>query len=216
MEIERHYVAYELHDEIGQALTAVKLNLESIRCLPDNGELARRLDDSVSVIDRALQQVRDLSLNLRPAVLDDLGLLAALRWLVNSMTSKSGLEIRFESDEIEPRLSREIETACFRVAQEAITNVLRHARASRITVLVRKGKDAVSLIVSDDGVGFDTRSAIARCVSGGSFGLLGMEERVTLSGGRFEVESTLDKGSRIFAHFPLTGAHYGTDTRLAH
>ena len=214
MEIERHYVAYELHDEIGQALTAVKLNLESIRSLPDNGELVCRLDDSVSVIDRALQQVRDLSLNLRPAVLDDLGLMAALRWLINSMTSKSGLEIRFESDEIEPRLSREIETACFRVAQEAITNVLRHARASRITVLVRKGREAVSLIVSDDGVGFDTRSAVARSVSGGSFGLLGMEERVTLSGGKFEVESTLDKGSRIIAHFPLTGAHYGTDTRL--
>lgn len=216
MEIERHYVAYELHDEIGQALTAVKLNLESIRTPADHGELARRLDDSVSVIDRALQQVRDLSLNLRPAVLDDLGLMAALRWLVNSMTSKSGLEIRFEADEIEPRLSKEIETACFRVAQEAITNVLRHAQASRITVLVRKGKDAVSLIVSDDGIGFDTRSAIARSVTGSSFGLLGMEERVTLSGGRFEVESTLEKGSRIMAHFPLTGANYGTDTRLTH
>jgi len=216
MEIERRYVAYELHDEIGQALTAVKLNLESVRSLADQGELAGRLDDSVSVIDTALQQVRDLSLNLRPAVLDDLGLMAALRWLVNSMTSKSGLEIRFEADEIEPRLSKEIETACFRVAQEAITNVLRHAQASTITVLVKKGNDAVSLMVSDDGIGFDTRSAIARSVSGGSFGLLGMEERVTLSGGRFEVESTLDKGSRIMAHFPLTGANYGADTRLTH
>lgn len=216
MEIERHYVAYELHDEIGQALTAVKLNLESIRSLPGHEGLDGHLDESVAVIDRALQQVRDLSLNLRPSVLDDLGLMAALRWLVNSMTSKSGLEIHFESDEIEPRLSREIETACFRVAQEAITNVLRHAQASRITVLLRKDRDALSLTVSDNGIGFDARSAQARCVSGGSFGLLGMEERVTLSGGSFTVESVLDKGSKISAHFPLRGSRNGIDTRLAH
>jgi len=217
MEAERHYVAYELHDEIGQALTAVKLNLESIRSLPNHAEIAGHLDDSVSVIDRALQQVRDLSLNLRPAVLDDLGLMAALRWLVNSMAGKSGLEIRFLSDEIKPRLSKEIETACFRVAQEAITNVLRHAQASKITVRLRKSKGRLNLTVSDNGIGFDTRSAQARCMGGGSFGLLGMEERVALSGGSFEVESILAKGSRITAHFPLRGAkNNGTDTRLNH
>jgi PAS domain S-box-containing protein len=216
MEIERHYVAYELHDEIGQALTAVKLNLESIRSLPGNEGFDKHLDESVAVIDRALQQVRDLSLNLRPSVLDDLGLMAALRWLVNSMTSKSGLEILFESDEIEPRLSKEIETACFRVAQEAITNVLRHAHASRITVLLQKENHILTLTVSDNGIGFDARSAQARCVSGGSFGLLGMEERVTLSGGSFVVESTLNEGSRIMAHFPLRRARNGSDTRLAH
>lgn len=216
MEIERHYVAYELHDEIGQALTAVKLNLESVRSLPGHDGLGKHLDDSLAVIDRALQQVRDLSLNLRPSVLDDLGLMAALRWLVASMTSKSGLEILFESDEMEPRLSKEIETTCFRVAQEAITNVLRHAHASRITVTLKKEKDVVTLSVSDDGIGFDARSAQARCVSGGSFGLLGMEERVTLSGGSFTVESTLNKGSRITAQFPLRGARNGCDTRLAH
>lgn len=215
MEIERHYVAYELHDEIGQALTAVKLNLESIRSLDGASGLDRHLDDSLSVIDRALQQVRDLSLNLRPSVLDDLGLVAALRWLVNSMTSKSGLEIGFESDDIEPRLSREIETACFRVAQEAITNILRHAHASRISVLLKKDNRGLTLTVSDNGIGFDTRSAQARCMSGGSFGLLGMEERMTLSGGSFEITSTLDQGSRITAHFPLKGARNGFDTRLA-
>jgi PAS domain S-box-containing protein len=216
MEIERHYVAYELHDEIGQALTAVKLNLESIRSLDGHNGLDRHLDESVAVIDRALQQVRDLSLNLRPSVLDDLGLMAALRWLVKSMTSKSGLEILFESDEVEPRLSREIETTCFRVAQEAITNVLRHAHASKITVMLRKDKEILTLTVSDNGIGFDTRAAQARCVSGGSFGLLGMEERVTLSGGTFLVESALDKGSRIMAHFPLKSARNGFDTGFAH
>ncbi len=205
MEIERHYVAFELHDEIGQALTVVKLNLESIRSLHDHAGLDRHLDESVAVIDRALQQVRDLSLNLRPSVLDDLGLMAALRWLVNSMTSKTGLEIRFESDEIEPRLSRELETACFRVAQEAITNVLRHAQASKITVLLQKSREALSLTVSDNGIGFDARSAQARCVSGGSFGLLGMEERVTLSGGSFEVESTLGQGKQNHGTFSSEG-----------
>ena len=216
MEIERHYVAYELHDEIGQALTAVKLNLESIRSLPGVNGLDKHLEESVAVIDRALQQVRDLSLNLRPSVLDDLGLMAALRWLVNSMTSKSGLEILFESDEIEPRLSKEIETACFRVAQEAITNVLRHAHASRITVLLQKEEDALRLTVSDNGIGFDARAAQARCVNGGSFGLLGMEERVTLSGGTFVVESDSGQRERIMAHFPLKGARNGFDTRIAH
>jgi len=214
MEIERRHIAYELHDEIGQALTAVKLNLESIGASSGRDGVDGHLEESLAVIDRALQQVRNLSLNLRPAVLDDLGLVAALRWLVNSMTSKSGLKIHFESRGMESRLSKGIETTCFRVAQEAITNVLRHAQASKITVRLQRNEDGLSLMVSDNGIGFDARSAQARCVSGGSFGLLGMEERVTLAGGSFEVESTLDKGSRIVARFPLKGTKNGFDTRL--
>ena len=203
MEIERHHIAHELHDQIGQALTAVKMSLESMRSLSGHSELDGGLDESIGVIERALEQVRNLSLNLRPAILDDLGLVAALRWLVSSMTAKKGLKIRFDANNMEQRLSKGIETACFRVAQEAITNVLRHAQASRITVRLRKCGDGLELTVCDDGIGFDVKSTQARAAHGGSFGLLGMQERVALSGGTFKIESTLGGGSKIMTCFPL-------------
>ena len=204
MEVERHYVAHELHDEIGQALTAVKMSLESIRTQDGASRFNGKFQESIEVIDTALAQVRNLSVNLRPAVLDDLGLVAALRWLVSSMMAKSGLEIHFHADdEIDCDLSKGMATACFRVAQEAVTNVLRHAKASLIVVRLIGIGDELKLTVQDDGVGFDVKSAQARATRGESFGLLGMRERVALSGGTLFVESAPGEGSTITAYFPL-------------
>jgi PAS domain S-box-containing protein len=204
MEVERHYVAHELHDEIGQALTAVKISLESLAASGEITGTNGKLQGSIDVIDRAVAQVRNLSVNLRPAVLDDLGLIAALRWLVSSTTSKSSMEIRFHAgDQVDHNLSKGMATACFRVAQEAITNVLRHAKASSIVIeLVRDG-DELKLTVQDDGVGFDVRRAQARAAKGESFGLLGMQERVLLSGGTLFLESGAGEGCTITAYFPL-------------
>jgi PAS domain S-box-containing protein len=203
MEAERHYVAYELHDQIGQALTAVQMNLESMRALLQPQGLTGYLDEGIAVIDGAMEQVRNLSLNLRPAVLDDLGLVSALRWLVNSARNKKNLEISFETTGIESRrLPREIETACFRVAQEALTNILRHAHASAASVSLERNRRGLDLTVKDNGIGFEAGAIQAGFANGASFGLLGMEERVALLGGTFDIDSQLDHGTKIVAHFP--------------
>jgi PAS domain S-box-containing protein len=204
MEIERHYVAHELHDEIGQALTAVKMSLESLEIRGTIPKGNDALGDCVSVINRAISQVRDLSVNLRPAVLDDLGLIAALRWLVNSMISRSDIEVDFSADEdLDLELSKGMATACFRVAQEAVTNIFRHAKASSVAIsLVRDGEES-KLTVRDNGVGFDVTLAQSRAARGESFGLLGMRERVALSGGSLLLESTPGAGCRVTAYFPL-------------
>lgn len=213
METERHRIAYELHDQIGQALTAVQMNLESMRSLLRPVGFTGYLDEGIGVIDEAMDQVRNLSLNLRPAILDDLGLVAALRWLLKSMANKGGLKVSFqpECDDF-PRFPRDTETACFRVAQEAVTNVLRHARASKVTIRLEREGSGISLTVSDDGIGFDVRSK-QNCPGGeGGFGLLGMEERAALLGGTLRIESAVGKGSSVVAWFSGGGRKSGTDS----
>jgi PAS domain S-box-containing protein len=203
MEVERHHVAHELHDEIGQALTAVKISIESLKSRNGMAGSHGRLQESIEVIERALAQVRHLSVNLRPAVLDDLGLVAALRWLVSSMISKIGIEIRFHADDdAEVGLSKGMATACFRVAQEAVTNVVRHAKASLLEVLLSRRGDELGLKVRDDGAGFDVGLAQSRAARGESFGLFGMQERVALSGGTLLIESVPNTGTTITAYFP--------------
>ncbi|PWT72429.1 MAG: hypothetical protein C5B46_06855, partial [Proteobacteria bacterium] len=129
LESERRYLARELHDEIGQVLTAVKINLESVARQVDDDNLKERLSDSIDIANTALNQVRQLSLDLRPAQLDDLGLVAALRGHLDRQAAVGQLTAHFSAPERRVRLKPEVETACFRVAQEALTNVLRHARA---------------------------------------------------------------------------------------
>ena len=125
-EAERRHLARELHDEIGQTLTAAKINLQALQRFPDPASLPARLEKAVGLVDGLLQDVRKLSLNLRPPMLDDLGLVAGLRWLLDQRASSAGLQVRFEHDAFEERLEPALETACFRVAQEALTNVIRH------------------------------------------------------------------------------------------
>jgi PAS domain S-box-containing protein len=204
MEVERHHIAHELHDEIGQALTAVKMSLQSLRPDDEAADNKARIEGAIAIIDRSLVEVRRLSVNLRPAVLDDLGLVAALRWLVGSMLTKNGLEIHFHADDgVDKDLSKGMATACFRVAQEAITNVIRHARASLMMIRLVRDGDELKLTVHDDGIGFDVKLAQTRATHGESFGLLAMRERVVLSGGTLFVESNEGEGCKITAYFPL-------------
>lgn len=204
LEAERHHVAHELHDEVGQVLTVVKMGLESMKREPSSSAFSGKLDDNIAAIKRALAQVRNLSVNLRPAVLDDLGLIAALRWLAASAASSTGLDIEVHPDDhIEPRLSSGLATVCFRVAQEALTNALRHAEASTIKIELRGLEEEFALIISDNGKGFDVTAARARTSRGGGFGLLAMQERTALSGGTLTIDSNRDGGSRITALFPL-------------
>ncbi len=204
-EAERRTIAGELHDEIGQALTIVKMNLQAVQRLGANRESASYLSETVASVEHALEQVRNLSLDLRPSLLDDLGLVAALRWYVARQTRLAGFVLHFSADALGGRLAPALETACFRVAQEAITNVVRHAQAHEVWVTLHC-QDELCLTIRDNGVGFNVAAAQARAAHGGSFGLLGMRERVGIVGGRLTISSSPGHGAQIHACFSLQRA----------
>jgi signal transduction histidine kinase/DNA-binding response OmpR family regulator len=196
-EEERRHLARELHDEIGQALTATQLNLQVLLSVQDPRELAKRLEDSIVLVEHLLQQVRALSLDLRPSMLDDLGLAPALRWYLSRQAERTGLAVSFAAEPSEMRLPAEIETTCFRIAQEALTNIVRHAHATHITVQLHQLYQQLQLLICDDGIGFDTTAAHGRAVSGTSLGLLSMHERALLIGGHVTIESEPGLGTRV-------------------
>ncbi len=207
---ERRRIARELHDEIGQVLTALKINLHVVRRTAAD-PLGFHLEESIGIVEHLLDKVRDLSLDLRPPLIDDLGLCAALRWHVDRQAQRARLAAEFHADECAGELSAETKTACFRVAQEACANVIRHARASKICVSLQRDGAEASLIIRDDGVGFDVDTAQQRGRRGLCAGLLGMYERVSLLGGRFEIKSHPGRGTEVRARFPLPGYHGAVD-----
>jgi len=229
-ETERRNIARELHDEIGQALTVVQLNLQAMaqstavgdgleskepgsaspspsgegRGEGDRGRGSQgRISDSLNVVERILEQVHDISLDLRPSILDDLGLEPALRWYTDRQAGLVGLKVAFHADSLEQRLDPVIETECFRVAQEALTNVVRHAHAKEIAVELRKGDEQLHLRVRDNGIGFEVGAVREKAVRGASLGLLSMEERAALAGVGLEFTSVLGQGTEVHAWFPL-------------
>ncbi len=201
-ETERAAIARELHDEIGQTLTAIKLGSQWL-ARRITGPEAVRLADCIALTDGALAQVRGMALELRPPQLDQLGLTAALRDLTERMGASAGLESHFITDAVEVAPGYLQATAAFRVAQEALTNVVRHAGARTVTVELRRQDGELVVVVSDDGCAFDPDAARRRAVRGGSVGLLGMEERVALAGGRFRIESHRGRGTRVEAGFAI-------------
>jgi PAS domain S-box-containing protein len=200
---ERRQIARELHDEIGQAVTAVKINLQAIQRLRSGPGLDGRVADTIGIVERLLQQVRALSLDLRPSMLDDFGLVAALRWYVDSHARRVGLEPEFSADHFEVRLPPAVETACFRIAQEALTNVARHARAQRVWVALQRGNAELRLRVRDDGTGFDVAAARAQAALGASRGLLSMQERAALLAGSIQIVSSRSDGTTVEVCLPL-------------
>ena len=217
-ETERGHLARELHDEIGQALTAIQMNLQALLESRGTDALAPRLKETLAVVDRVLEQVHDVSLNLRPSVLDVLGLVPALRSLTERQAALAGLQAEVRADpSLEPpqldptsvahRLDPIIETQCFRVAQEALTNVVKHAKARTVTVELTRNDEQLHLSVRDDGVGFDVASLREQAVLGKSLGLLSMEERATLAGGGLQYHATPGQGTEVHAWFPLKWAH---------
>ena len=202
-ESERRHIARELHDEIGQAMTGVQMNLQIIAPLLTDASAKTRLEDTSLAIERVLQQIRNLSLDLRPSILDDFGLVPALRWLLERQAQRTGLHIEFTADALGKRAPEQIETVCFRVTQEAITNITRHAYARQVSVQLRCSPSDLELTIQDDGVGFDVTQAIERAAQGSSMGLLGLQERVILVGGNVEISSALNQGTRIHVIIPL-------------
>jgi PAS domain S-box-containing protein len=202
-ESERRTIARELHDEIGQSLTAVSVNLQTLLAAPPGSDRGEILDESLTITQQTLRQVRDLSLDLRPSLLDDLGLAAALRWYLERQAARLGCTMTLDDAVGDLRYPAPVETTCFRVAQEALTNVARHAGAQDVRVAIRRDGAELRLVVEDDGCGFDVAAARDRASRGYSLGLLGMEERATLAGGHIEIVSSPGHGTRIAASFPV-------------
>jgi signal transduction histidine kinase len=195
-EVERRRVAIELHDELGQSLTAIKINLQLSQRLKDQS-LADINHENIRIVEDALKQVRRLATNLRPSMLDDLGLAAALQWIADQSANRSGFSVRFCPVRSQPRLAADIETACFRIVQEALTNIARHALAHNVEIRLERDLDRLVLYVSDDGCGFNLEEMRARAIAGDSIGVLGMQERATLIGGQLTIESSVGSGSVV-------------------
>lgn len=199
-EEERRRLARELHDELGQSLTALKITLQSLGLRPETAALKEQIDTAVSIADAALAQARQMSLNLRPPQLDDLGLAAAIRWNLGRQAALAGLSTHFAVQDLPASLPEPVTIACYRIAQEALTNVLRHAHANNAWIGLQCEGDQLQLELQDDGVGFDPAPSLAGATS---MGLMGMQERALLAGGRLAIESAPGQGCRVRATFAL-------------
>jgi len=203
-EEERRHLARELHDEIGQALTAVKINLVPTK-RGEAGTSWVRLQEAAALVDNLIRQVRQISLDLHPSLLDDLGLAPALRSLLEQQTRRAGLRAQFCATDPLEEIGREIQTTAFRIAQEAITNVLRHGRAEFIGLFVVTDNDQLRMKIVDDGIGFD----VAKTNKSGAderptFGLTGMKERAALLGGEVNITSSPGQGTTVEVTLPIT------------
>jgi signal transduction histidine kinase len=195
-ELERRRLARELHDETGQALTSILLGLKAVEDARDAGQRDDAFAELHELVVATLQDVRRLAVELRPKALDDFGLVPALRRLAQSFTEQIGIAADVEAYLGDGRLPAEIETALYRLVQEALTNVVKHARASRVSISLVRRTGSVSAVIEDDGVGFSGPS-------GEGLGLVGMRERVGLLNGRLVVESRPGRGTTIVAEVPL-------------
>ena len=196
---ERLRIARELHDVVGQVLTAVRVSLMLAQRTADPTVRDAQIATSLGLIDTAQADVRAIAYDLRPSGLGDLGLAAAVRWYLARQEDASGVRMVLRSP-TSLRLGAQVETAAYRIVQEAVTNVLRHASAHLVVVSLRLRRRGLELDVEDDGVGFDLAEALA---TPGSLGLTGMFERAHLAGGQIELRSEPGRGTRLHARFPL-------------
>ena len=202
-EAERRRIARELHDEVGQALTASQIRLRDLEAQLRGAVGAKDAAEISQMVATLLQQVRQLSLDLRPSVLDDLGLAAAIRWFMRERVSQGRMQVVLDVPLTLPRAPAQSETAMFRVFQSSMTNILRHAEAGRVKVSLCVEALQLILEIHDDGKGFDLDAARRRARQGGSLGLLGMEEWIQLSGGVFAIESAPGRGTTVRASVPV-------------
>jgi signal transduction histidine kinase len=200
-ELERRRLARELHDETGQALTSILLGLKGIRAARSDEE-AEHVEAALrELVVQALQDVRSLAVELRPTALDDFGLVAATERLAETFAERSGIAVAVEPNLGAERLPAETETVLYRLVQEALTNVVKHAAATRVSIVLTRRNGGVSAIVEDDGRGFTPHD-----VRNDALGLVGMRERLALLGGTLAVESTPGAGTSLVAFVPLAGS----------
>ncbi|MBA4190433.1 MAG: PAS sensor protein [Planctomycetaceae bacterium] len=206
-EDERRRIARELHDQMGQHLTALGLGLKVIKdATPDTSPMRDRIQNLQTLTDLIGREVHDLALELRPTALDDLGLQAALANYVEGWSERSGVEVDFQVLRLDGiRFPALVETALYRVVQEALTNVLKHAGANHVSVILQRTPGQVSAVVEDDGQGFDSDAHAVGSNAERRLGLLGMRERLSMVGGTLTIESGIGRGTTIIARVPLPG-----------
>ncbi len=202
-EEERKRIARELHDETSQALATLLLTIETSLSAARE-EAKERLSRMKAMADRTLDSIHRLIFDLRPSVLDDLGLSAALRWSAESRLEPMGIDLDLEVIGSERRLTPEIETTLFRTGQEAITNIARHAEAESVKIAIEFAERAVRLQVVDDGIGFEPDTVVGSVEDLRGLGILGMKERVALLGGKVTIDSKPGKGTRVTVEIPLS------------
>jgi len=203
-EEERKRIARELHDETGQSLASLMVGLRNVETAATREQMLARLADMRAVASKTLEAVHDLALELRPSVLDDLGLVAALERYVNAYQNRFKVNIDFQSVGLrDDRLPPLVEIAVYRIVQEALTNAAKYAQSDQISVLLEKHGGQLSVIVEDDGVGFNADATIHHALSNRKLGLYGMRERAEQLGGTLLIESEIDKGTTIYLRIPL-------------
>lgn len=201
-EEERKKIARELHDEVGQTLTAIKINLEILRGKVGS-DLLSYIEESINLIDKTIEQIRDISLNLRPSLLDNLGLKSAIKWYIEKQKSKAGIDIEYELDFDQEKLDPDYAITIFRIIQESITNIVRHAKAKKVFLSIKEEENSILINIEDDGVGFDVENIWNEVKEGRALGILGIKERVELLKGNLEIKSGKGEGTRIKITFPL-------------
>lgn len=204
-EEERKRLARELHDQTGQTLAGLAMGLHSVKSIMQSspGMAGQRLQELESMSATAVDDLRELIADLRPAQLDDLGLVPALRDMANHVARRSGMQVEINASEARRRLRAQVETILYRLAQEALNNAARHSHAKNVTITLEFSAEDVMLDIRDDGIGFVPEAVIKTQSPRRAWGLLGMQERVTLVGGTLKIESAPGKGTRLVAHIPL-------------
>lgn len=200
LEEDRARIAREMHDELGQMLTALKMDIDELnrKHAAQAPELAKKLSGIQSFVDDIIDNVRNISRELRPSILDDLGLISTLEWQCEAFQKKSGISCSFEANVPSDRFEKSVTNAAFRIVQEALTNVGRHAIASSVKVSVTETRSLLEIRVADNGKGLLESDLKKR-----SLGILGMRERARLLGGSFEILGTPGSGTVVTASLPI-------------
>ena len=204
-ESERKRIARELHDQVGQNLTVVGINLNIIKSILSTGEidvLQARLEDSIVLVEEITEFTRVLMSDLRPPDMDLLGLVASISWYGKRFSMRTGLDVIVEGAEIHPRPASDIENNIFRIVQEVLTNIGKHAQAGSVRIRIAVIDGMVRLVITDDGIGFDP-SRVPKAEERGGWGLMTMTERAEAIGGRILIESEIGKGTRVTVEVPL-------------
>jgi signal transduction histidine kinase len=206
-ENERVAIAREIHDEMAQSLTAQKIDLVRLKSrLPDDDEFLTELaEDILQSINQTIDSVQRILMDLRPAMLDDLGLLAAIEWQIEQFQARTEMQCQLNLPDEEPKLTNKERTALFRIMQEALLNILRHSSATKMCLELRVGKSWLLMNISDNGIGLPE----SEVWGSRSFGLMGMRERAHVFGGKVIIKGEAGKGTTVSTRIPLCKQHHG-------
>jgi signal transduction histidine kinase len=204
-EEERVRIARSLHDDTAQSISMLIIHLERLNTLipADRTDIAHYISDAQNVATRLLENLRKIIWDLRPSILDDLGLVSAIRWFARTNLEKAGMKVDFWVGNEVMRLPSHLETMLFRITQEAISNILRHANASKVSIRLWKADEHIWLEIKDDGRGFDIEKTVGEAIDRKQLGLLGIRERATLVHGEVKIESSKESGTSLQVNIPL-------------